>query len=115
MEMTQAQPQKGGAPGRMLFVQGQGVLEHRRGYRRGRARVGREQRRLALGREGLAQAADRAGGELQALGNDGGNTALLPEGQDSLTVDDREGSRHGNSTTTTLDVKRASRKSTPSP
>jgi hypothetical protein len=94
IELAQAQPQIGGSPGRMLFVQQQGLLQDRGQRRRGGRLVGRQQRRRALAREGLAQAADRAGRQVEALGNHGGRTALLPQGEDPLTDGEGQGSRH---------------------
>lgn len=97
MEVAQAQPQIGCPPGRMLFVQEQGLLESWGEYRREPTRIGREQRRLALAVKRPAQAADGARRQLQPLGNDSGRLLLLPQREDLLPLRERKGCRHSNS------------------
>jgi hypothetical protein len=113
VQATQTQTQVGRSPGRMLLMQPQGLLQGRGGRRRGGTGVGGTQRRFAPALEGLAQTADGARSQPQALGNDGGGPALSPQGEDLLPDGERKGSRHKDSETTTAAMsKRAGRKTT---
>ena len=95
VELPQAQPEVGRAPGRMLLVQEQGLLHRAGRRRRRRPRIGGAQRGFAVAVKGAAPAADRAGRQSEALGNERGRLVLAPQEEGAFPVSERQGCRHG--------------------
>jgi hypothetical protein len=98
MEVAQANAQIGRAPGRVLGVQQEGLLEGRaEGGGPGAARVGGDQGGRAVAAEGLTEATHRARAQPELPGQVGGAVAALPAGVHPLSHGEGEGGRHGTS------------------